>query len=192
MATPAIGNIDDDDELEIVVGGYSSGAMLYAINSDGTDVDGFPYDIDEKIKKGVALADFNGNGKDDIVFGTDDENIYVLLDDATVAPGFPFEVDGDIQSAPSILSIDGELMIFFGSKDDNLYSVNSSGALRFAIETDGKIYTSPALVDFEDGPAIFFGTDSGTLYGIDIYGNVLDGWPVELNNGALELSLIHI
>ena len=186
MATPAIGNIDDDDDLEIVVGGYSSGAMLYAINSDGTDVDGFPYDIDEKIKKGVALADFNGNGKDDIVFGTDDENIYVLLDDATVAPGFPFEVDGDIQSAPSILSIDGELMIFFGSKDDNLYSVNSSGALRFAIETDGKIYTSPALVDFEDGPAIFFGTDSGTLYGIDIYGNVLDGWPVELNNGALE------
>ena len=184
LATPAIGNIDDDSDFEIIVGGYSDGAMLYAVNADGTDVNGFPYNIDERIKRGVALADFNGNGKDDIVFGTDDENIYLLLDDATLAPGFPFEVGGDIQSAPSVLSIDGEKIIFFGSKDDFLYSVSSSGSLRFSIETDGNIYTSPALVDFDDGPAIFFGTDSGTLYGIDMYGNLLEGWPVQLT-GAL-------
>lgn len=45
--------------------------------------------LGEKTKAGVALADFNGNGKDDIIVGTDDGNIHVIYDDGTAAPGFP-------------------------------------------------------------------------------------------------------
>ena len=44
--------------------------MVWALNADGSAVDGFPLDLGEKVKIGVALADFNGNGKDDIVFTT--------------------------------------------------------------------------------------------------------------------------
>ena len=180
LATPAIGNIDSDDDLEIIIGGYASAGEIYAINYDGTPVDGFPLAINEKVKKGVALADFNGNSKDDIVFGTDDENLYLVLDDGTVASGFPYQVDGDIQSAPSILEIDNELIIFFGSKDKYLYSLNSDGTLRFKLETDGKIYTSPAIGDFADSPGIFFGTDAGSVYGLDVYGGSLPGWPIAI------------
>ena len=39
----------------------------------------------EKIKKGISLADFNDNGKDDMVFGTDNDNIYLIYDDGTIA-----------------------------------------------------------------------------------------------------------
>ena len=35
-------------------------------------------ELGEKIQRGVALADFNGNGKDDIVCGTDDQRIYLI------------------------------------------------------------------------------------------------------------------
>jgi hypothetical protein len=48
IGTPVIGNIDADTELEIIVGAYqspTSSCPLYAINHDGTDVEGFPYII---------------------------------------------------------------------------------------------------------------------------------------------------
>ena len=66
----------------------------------------------EKVKAGAALADFNNNGRDDIVIGTDDNHIYLILDDGSIAPGFPFLADDKIQSAPSILKYNNEKIIF--------------------------------------------------------------------------------
>ena len=66
VGTPALGNLDDDDDLEIVFGCFSSSPKLYAVNIDGSDVEGFPIDL-EKTYVGFALADFNGNVKDDIL-----------------------------------------------------------------------------------------------------------------------------
>jgi thiol-disulfide isomerase/thioredoxin len=71
IGTPAIGNLDDDAELEVVFSGYSNNNKLFVINHDGSLVDGFPIPLYEKVKRGVALADFNNNDKDDIVLGTD-------------------------------------------------------------------------------------------------------------------------
>jgi len=107
MGTPAIGNLDGDADLEVVVGGYSSSNQIFVVNADGSNVDGFPFTLGEKTKAGVALADFNGNGKDDIVVGTDDDNIYLIYDDGTVAPGFPYTTGDKIQAAPSVQEIDG-------------------------------------------------------------------------------------
>ena len=72
-ATPSLGDIDGDGLDEIVFAQYGSPELLYAINGDGSDVTGFPFDIAEKVQRGVALADFNNNGRSDIVVGTDDE-----------------------------------------------------------------------------------------------------------------------
>ena len=55
-------------------------SILFALNLDGSAVDGFPFEIDEKMQKGVALADFNNNGKDDIVVGTDDNYVHLFYD----------------------------------------------------------------------------------------------------------------
>ena len=112
LGTPAIGNLDDDVDLEVVFSGYSSGNLVWALNSDGTSVGGFPLDLGEKVKVGVALADFNDNGKDDIVIGTDSDKIHLFYDDGTEAPGFPFEVGDKVQSAPSILDVNGQKVIY--------------------------------------------------------------------------------
>ncbi|MDP6937123.1 MAG: VCBS repeat-containing protein, partial [Candidatus Marinimicrobia bacterium] len=111
MGTPAIGNVDDDADLEVIIGGYSSPAssnQIFAVNADGTDVDGFPLTLGEKVKAGLALADFNGNGKDDIIVGTDDDNLHLIYDDGTTADGFPYTTGDKIQAAPSVHDIDGE------------------------------------------------------------------------------------
>ena len=182
IGTPALGNLDDDPDLEIVFGSFSSSALLYAVNIDGSDVDGFPVELDEKTQKGVALADFNGNGKDDIVVGTDDDNIYLIYDDGQIAPGFPYLTQDKIRSAPVVVDTGNEKIIIVGSKDNNLYGINSDGTLRFLFETDDEIYTSPSFLSTPSGLLIFFGNDSGNLYAIDINGNLHSGFPINNSN----------
>ncbi len=178
LGTPAIGNLDEDAELEVVFSGYSSGNMVWALNADGSAVDGFPLDLGEKVKIGVALADFNGNGKDDIVVGTDSDYIHLFYDDGSEAPGFPYQVGDKIQSAPAILDVDGEKVIFVGSNDYNLYALNSDGSLRFSVATTDKIFNSPAFLEHNNTFYIFFSDNSGVLYAVDTDGNALSGWPV--------------
>jgi len=118
------------------------GVPTGAINYDGSDVEGFPLDLGEKVKAGVALADFNNNGKDDIVLGTDNDHIYLIYDDGQIAPGFPYLTTNMVQSAPSILDVNGEKIIFSGCNDKNLYAINSDGSLRFSIQASDEIQTS--------------------------------------------------
>ena len=188
MGTPAIGNLDLDSDLEIVFGAYgpgTSGNNIYVVDHNGNDSEHFPLSIDEKIKVGVALADFNNNNKDDIVVGTDSGNLYLILDDATISDGFPYLAEDKIQSAPSILDWNGEKNIFFGSKDDHLYSVNSSGAEIFSFETGGNVYSSPTFSNIDNNIGVFFGSDDGFVYALDLNGGQLPGWPIQIGNDVV-------
>tara|TARA_B100001123_G_scaffold391289_1_gene469534 strand:- start:568 stop:2112 length:1545 start_codon:yes stop_codon:yes gene_type:complete len=186
IATPAIGNIDDDEDLEIIVGSYASSSSsnrLYVINPDGSDVPGFPLLIGEKMHRGVGLADFNNNGKVDIVVGTDSENIYLIYDDGTIADGFPFEGDGDFRSEPTIIDYDNEKIILTATKNGTFYAINHLAQAIFSIETSDDILVSPSILFSSTGvPTIFFGNKDGELYAIDINGSILEGWPVVLTS----------
>ena len=186
IATPAIGNIDDDDDLEIIVGSYASSTSsnkLYAINPDGTDVEGFPITIGEKMHRGVGLADFNNNGKVDIVVGTDSENLYLVYDDGNIAEGFPFEGDGDFRSEPTILDYNNEKIILTATKDGTFYAINHLGETIFSLETSDDVMVSPSILFLDsENPVIFFGNNDGEVYAIDINGSVINGWPVVLSS----------
>ena len=193
LGTPAIGQIDSDPYLEIVAGTFGPGATseneLLVINHDATDVPGFPMIIGEKIKMGVGLADFNNNNLDDIVFGTNSDNIYLVYDSSEIAPGFPVNLNDKIQSDPSIVSYGDDKYIFVGSKDDHLYSLDSDGNIRFSIETDGNVYTSPSFNDTEQGLMIFFSSSDGKIYSIDIDGNSFSGWPRDVGGEVIGSSV---
>ena len=186
IGTPVIGNLDDDEDLEVVVGGYSgstSSNALFAINSDGSDVLGFPFVVGEKIKAGVALSDLDGNGIDDIVFGTDSDNIHILLDSGEFAPGFPLDLGDKIQSEPAIYIHGDEKIILTGSKSNNFYAFNYDDAsLRFVVATGDDIYTSPS---FDKNGNIYFGSDDGNVYAVDIDGNMLDAFPVDVGSAVV-------
>ena len=189
IATPVIGNIDNDDELEIVIGGYespTSSSPLFAINHDGTDVDGFPYSVGEKMKAGVAIADMDGNGIEDIVFGTDGDNLYVLLDDLTIAPGFPLDLGNNLRSEPAVLNAPDEKVILIGCNDNNFYGINYSDAsLRFVIPTGDDVLTSAAFKEGINGTEIYFGSDDGNIYGINTLGENLTGFPLNIDGGIV-------
>jgi hypothetical protein len=72
MAAPAVGNIDADSALEIIVAYRTSSSgqwLLDAFNPDGSRVTGFPYNGGGTvINVSPTLADANGDGATDIIF----------------------------------------------------------------------------------------------------------------------------
>ena len=124
---------------------------------------------------------FSPIAKDDIIVGTDDDNMYLIYDDGTVASGFPYTAGDKLQAAPSVADIDGEKVIFFGSNDNSFYAVNSDGSLRFTIQTGDKVQSSPSFLDHNGETYIFFGSNDDMIYAVDIDGNALSGWPVAVN-----------
>jgi hypothetical protein len=152
-------------------------------------VEGFPLILGEKTKAGVALADFNGNGKDDIVVGTDNNNIYLIYDDGSIAPGFPYTTGDKIQAPPSIQEINGEKVILSGSNDNSFYAVNSDGSLRFTVLTGDKVQSSPSFLDYNNETYIFFGSNDDMIYAVDSDGNALSSWPKAVN-GSIAGSVV--
>ena len=64
MNTPAIGNLDSDEYLEVVIPGYAPSSDIIIINHDGT---GNTIEFNEKVSGGVSLADFNNDSIDEIM-----------------------------------------------------------------------------------------------------------------------------
>ena len=184
VGTPALGNLDDDEDLEIVFGSYSNDAKIFAINLDGSSVEGFPVLLDEKMQKGVALSDFDGNGKDDIVVGTDSDNIILIYDNGTI--GFSFPTDDKVRSAPLVIDGGNGKIIFVGSKDGKLYALNNNGELIFSFDSNAPIYTSPTVLELDGNIMIFFGNNDGEIFAVNPNGVLYDGYPISLmEQGAL-------
>ena len=179
IGTPVIANMDADDELEIAIGGYSSSGDIFVLNHDGTDLDGFPLEINEKMWKGFAVHDLNNNGLDDLVVTTDgDDLILVVYDDTTTQT--LLVADDKFKSSPSIIAANGEYIIMAGSYDDKMYAVSSYGVSLFDVQTADQVNSSASFVDIGGTPYAFFGSDDGFLYAVDLEGNFLDGWPQEI------------
>ena len=165
ISSPAVGDIDGDDEPEIVVATLFG--TLHAWHTDGTRADGFPVSLigrtdAEMLEKRAwenafnstpALGDIDGDGALEIVIGGLDQRLYVWRGDGTPYPNFPMEL-----CHPSLCD-----------------------------ETGARIVASPALGDLEGNGTldVVIGTnevpvgDSGVLYAVDLTtGALLPGWPI--------------
>ena len=178
MGTPVVGNIDNDEDLEVIFSGYTPSGDIFAINMDGSDVDGFPANINEKVLNGPAVIDINNNNKDDIIVATESDNMVIIVyDDGSTET--IFISDDKFKVSPSVLFLNEEPIIIIGNDNHNLYALRQNGNINFTYQTDGAISTSIGFTNISNGMiGLFFGSEDGYLYGIDHYGNDLPGWPV--------------
>lgn len=87
FSTPALGDLDGDSDLEIIIGGFD--ARIYAFHHTGALVSGFPPPsalyyrfgwenirtrLGDTIWSSPALADMNADARTDIILGTDEGN----------------------------------------------------------------------------------------------------------------------
>ena len=196
-STPALINLDNDPQLEIVAGGFDK--RLYAWNPDGSLLPGFPPSsyhysrlpdwtnlngaLADTVWSSPAVTDVNGDGLPDIFVGTDEG-------------GYDSRYGGNAHGwtcpyAPPA----GRPAGYCGG---SLYGLQQDGSFlagfpQYILEI---IQSTPAIADVTgDGyPEIFVGT--GTFYnqnspshptngfvlnGWDRHGNSLPGWPKQLS-----------
>lgn len=158
FATPALGDLDNNGDLEIVFGSFDKG--LYVLHHTGQTDSCFPLDsalslrfdwavlkehLADTVWSSAALADLTGNGRLDILIGSDEGNfdsrfpnntsnwscpyrspttqgycggsLYAVTGKAQLIPGFPKYILETVQSTPAIADIngDGKPEIFVGT-----------------------------------------------------------------------------
>ncbi|HHF56213.1 MAG TPA: DUF11 domain-containing protein, partial [Thermoplasmatales archaeon] len=204
IATPAVGDVDGDGKLEVIVG--SLNGILYIIDgSNGKEE--WNFTTGAAIYSSAALADIDDDGFKEIIFGSNDDKLYCIeWDGSNGKEEWNFTTGAAIYSSPAIGDIngDGEYEIIFGSLDKHLYCINGSGSLLWAFETGGEIYSSPSLAPInteayaaewpmfrknekrngfydEIGKKlyVFVGSDDGYLYELDGNGNLIDKFLVK-------------
>ncbi len=74
-AQPVIGDIDGDNDVEIIVGSYAN--KLYAWHHDGSDVTGWPKIIGDSVDSTAAIGDIDKDGLVEVVVAGDDGKVYV-------------------------------------------------------------------------------------------------------------------
>jgi hypothetical protein len=115
--SPAIADIDSDDEYEIITGTFQGPVgpdpfLLYAFEIDGSVINGFPVALSGVIKSTPAIGDLDDDGSKEIVVisydDTNDDSLYVFDASGNLNTGFPVGVRYARLSSPALGDIDGD------------------------------------------------------------------------------------
>ncbi len=124
--SPAVGDIDNDGHLEVVIA-TANGIMAW--NHDGSSVTGFPYQGINRPTSPV-LADVDGNNDIEIIVGSFDRKIYAIKSNGTLVQGWPVSIDPLVNTAIAVGDVDqnGYNELIFGGYDFKVYQFQTIGS----------------------------------------------------------------
>ena len=181
FSSSALGDIDGDGDMEIVVG---SCGRVYAWHSDGSIVSGWPRSAGVGAGSSPALGDIDGDGDIEIVVGgSSGKNVYAWHHNGSTIAGWPKTTDGSVPSSPALDDIDGDgdIEIVIGSRDDKVYAWHHNGSTvaGWPKTTGDDVSSSPALGDIDgDGDIeVVVGSVDKNVYAWHHDGSTVTGWP---------------
>lgn len=134
-ASPGLGDLDQDGDLEIVV--CSVGADMYAYHHDGTPVTGFPVtissDVEASVNSSPAIADLDNDGYPEIIVCSEigfhvEANVHIFNHDGTEHADSPILINESGFSSPCISDVDND--------DDLEIVVTDTGVVVLNVNSD--------------------------------------------------------
>lgn len=197
FSTPVAADVDNDGSLDVVATSWDH--WIHVWKQGGGELPGFPVFLQDTSWSSPAVADLDGDGRKEIVFGYDCDGVEgqnchparggyvgVLEPDGTWRPGFPwFTPDQVVWSSPALADLngDGKLDIVVGTGNMpmaggyRVYGVDSNGhdLPGWPVALGGRTASSPAIGDLTgDGkPDVAIVADDGKLYAINPTGSIL-------------------
>ncbi len=188
-ATVAIGDLNNDDSLEIVVGSWN---QLLVYDQHGNMLPGFPKNFGTSVA--VTLFDVDKDGFLEIIYPSSNKNLYVFNYDGSLVTGWPQTLP-EMPGSPAIADIDNdsEFEIVAGTFEGPVspdpfyfYAWESDGNIMngFPIALSGVIKSTPAIGDLDDDGSkeivvlSYDDTNDDSLYVFDASGNLKSGFPV--------------
>jgi len=162
-SSPAIADLDNDGELEVVVG--SDDYKIYCLSSNG-EVE-WSYKTDLYVKSSPAIADLDNDGELEVVVSSMDGKAYCLSSKGEVKWSHKIG-EAYVRSSPAIADLDndGELEVVITSDEREVYCLSPSGKVEWSYYTGGYMWPSPAIADLDkDGELeVVAGSDGGGIY----------------------------
>lgn len=201
LGSPTLCDLDDDGQLEIIVG-VNAGSIgyLHIVEPDGSQWGGrWPLELDHVPAATAGAGDLDGDGAPEILYQSYN-SLYVLRPDGTSLPGWPKQIPNANFSyqSPALADLDGDgdLEIVVGAHR------NASGCYVFhhdAAPMEGwpKLlgtwtYCPPTVTDLEgdgvleilDGRAGYVSGNSECFWAWDRSGNLKSGFPYVSDHGG--------
>lgn len=125
-------NLDSDSEMEIIFG---AGEKLYAVNLDGSPVNGWPKTFAQYYESvwAPSFGDIDGDGEGEVVAGIGGPfggHIQAFEKDGTTVTGFPVNV-GKYPMSPTLsdLDNDGAMEIILGTRTGQAFVYKGDGTV---------------------------------------------------------------
>jgi hypothetical protein len=103
LSSPALGDIDGDGDLEILIGGLTTTEILYGLHHDGSVLQNFPVLLNHpgssfNINSSPVICDIDGDTTTVEIIVKANDYIFAIHQDTTTVDGFPYFIDDENQS----------------------------------------------------------------------------------------------
>jgi hypothetical protein len=181
--TPAIGDVDNDGNLEIIA---TSKKSIYIISQNAVIEQ--KIDLDGSLKASPVLADLNNDNYKEIIIPSHDRLLHTYsYNGLQFSELWNYNLDSSTFSSPAVADInnDNELEIVVATKDNGIHIINNQGQSitpQPIVLDNTTTYSSPAIGNLDTDPELEIVVASlNTVYALNHDGSTLWTYSPETN-----------